>query len=92
MAKGKRAEAGRRARRVPRRGRGPVGLAVCVLAQAGLLLAACGVGGCGSGRDPKAPLTVDEGDALLREIRDDPSKMKDLTPAQRQYLIKTLKK
>jgi hypothetical protein len=50
-------------------------------------------GGCGSDRDPNQPpqrLTTDEGDALLREIRSDRGRMQKLTPAEREYLARTL--
>lgn len=49
--------------------------------------------GCSSDeRDPKQPLNADEGAELLREVRDDPDRLQSLTPAERQYLMRTLKK
>lgn len=50
------------------------------------------LGGCAEERDPNRPLTVDEGAALLRDVRDDRSRLDTLTPAERAYLVKTLKR
>lgn len=52
-----------------------------------------GVGGCESdARDPRRPLSADEGESLLKDIRSDRGRMESLTPAERQYLYKSLKK
>jgi hypothetical protein len=51
-----------------------------------------GPSGCKSDADPYRPLTADEGAELLRDVRKDPSRKQDLTPAERAYLIRTLKK
>lgn len=63
---------------------------------AGLLLlapVATSLPGCVSEeRDPNQPLNADEGAALLHEIRDEPGRMQTLTPQERQYLMRTLKK
>lgn len=71
----------------------------CGPATRGWFACACAVAamqvltGCSTPRDPNAPLTADEGAELLREIRDNPVKRKqNLTPAERAYLVKTLKK
>ena len=59
----------------------------------GVMLAAAVLSGCSSDeRDPKQPLNADEGAELLREVRDDPDRLQSLTPAERQYLMRTLKK
>jgi hypothetical protein len=47
---------------------------------------------CSSKPDPSKPLTADQGDALLRDVREHPDKLNDLTPAEKQYLMRTLKK
>jgi hypothetical protein len=49
------------------------------------------IGGCGS-RDPHQPLTPDEGSKLLREVHSDPSRVPDLSPAEKQYLKQRLAK
>lgn len=52
-----------------------------------------GLGGCESdARDPSRPLSADEGEALLKDIRSDRGRMESLTPAERQYLYKSLRK
>jgi hypothetical protein len=55
-----------------------------------VLIAGCGLGGCGVERDPTQPLTVDEGAALLRDIRKDRGRMEKLTPAEKRYLAETV--
>lgn len=57
------------------------------------MMLAAALTGCSSDeRDPKQPLNADEGAELLREVRDDPDRLQSLTPAERQYLMRTLKK
>lgn len=71
----------------PRWGRLGVGAVVFVIVVgAGLAV------GCAQERDPRKPLTADEGAQLLREIREDRTRLSDLTPAERQYLLRTLKR
>lgn len=50
--------------------------------------------GCESSppRDPHTPLSANEGAALLKDIRTDRSRMQNLTPAEKVYLQKTLRK
>jgi hypothetical protein len=48
--------------------------------------------GCASERDPRQSLTADEGAELLREIRTDRTRLSELTPAEREYLLRTLKR
>lgn len=55
-----------------------------------LALAAAGLGGCGSDRDPNQRLSADEGATLLKEIRSDRGRMQTLTPAERVYLAEHL--
>lgn len=56
------------------------------------LVLAAALTGCADERDPKQPLNADEGAELLREVRDDPERLQSLTPQERQYLMRTLKK
>lgn len=55
-----------------------------------MIAAALVAAGCGSDRDPNQRLSSDEGAALLREIRSDRGRMGNLTPAEREYLGRTL--
>lgn len=48
------------------------------------------IGGCAKQRSPNAELTVDEGHALLLEIRDNPTRMGNLTIQERRFLAKSL--
>lgn len=52
--------------------------------------------GCGSAcqeqRDVRQPLSADEGESLMREIRTDRGRAQELTPAERMYLRDALKK
>jgi hypothetical protein len=52
-----------------------------------ILLAA----GCGSS-DPNKPLTADQGASLLRGVRNDPSRVQNLTPAEKVYLNEKMKR
>lgn len=65
-----------------------LGAWLVLLAPAAAVLPAC----ASDERDPNQPLNADEGAALLHEIRDDPGRMRTLTPQERQYLMRTLKK
>lgn len=74
-------------------GRGSLGRGVAmVVGGLGLLLGLMAGPGCGQERDPNRPLTADEGAELLREVRSDRRRLSDLTPAEKQYLLQTLKR
>lgn len=47
---------------------------------------------CGQERDPNQPLTADQGAELLRDVRKDRSRLNELTPAEKAYLQRTLRK
>lgn len=72
-------------------GRGSLGR-VLMVGGMGLLLGLMAAPGCGQERDPNRPLSADEGAELLREVRSDRRRLSDLTPAEKQYLLQTLKR
>jgi|GEM_PF-4524090 len=51
-----------------------------------------GAWGCEAKRDPSWALTADEGAELIRDIRAERTRLSDLTPAERQYLLQQLKR
>ena len=66
---------------------------VRLAARVGVLLMLCITGGCGGdSRDPNRELTVDERAELLRDVRADKSRLQNLTPAERAYLVKRMGK
>lgn len=57
------------------------------------ICAICGVAGCGGDtRDPNRELSADDRAALLRDVRADKSRLQNLTPAERAYLVKRMGK
>ena len=62
-------------------------------AVAGSLLICAALSGCGAdARDPNRELSVDDRAALLRDVRADKSRLRNLTPAERAYLVKRMGK
>lgn len=59
----------------------------------GSLLICIALSGCGGdSRDPNRELSVDERAELLRDVRSDKSRLQNLTPAERAYLVKRMGK
>ena len=55
-------------------------------ARVGAIALALGIAGGCADRDPYKPLSADEGERLLRDVRSDRGRVQDLTPAERAYL------
>jgi len=68
--------------------RGTVSRTLGCLARVGVVVWASG---CGS-NDPNKPLTVNQGASLMRDVRKDPSKTQNLSPAEKAYLQQQLKR
>lgn len=62
------------------------------MARALVLGAMLGLSACTDERDPKKPLTADEGASLLQDLRRSPSRAQALTPAEKKYLSETVRK
>lgn len=59
----------------------------------GSLMIGVAISGCGGdSRDPNRELSVDERAELLRDVRADKSRLQNLTPAERAYLVKRMGK
>lgn len=74
---------------MPRHGSNPVSDVVRPLAVLATCFTLCA---CAEGPDRNAPVSADRGAELLREIRSDPARARELTPAERQYLNKALRR